>query len=163
MGAIFGHIIWSAVMGTNYDISMMSFFGFLACSGVVVNDNLVLLQRINDLQDKGYNAFESVLNASTDRFRPIVLTSLTTFAGLLPILFERSAQAQFLIPMVISLAFGVLFASVVTLVMVPCAYVGGHSVGQRIKHLNGWAMNKLEMSAPSVDIKPNTVSEKKTS
>jgi uncharacterized protein (UPF0333 family) len=64
---------------------------------------------------------------------------------------------------VISLAFGVLFASVVTLVMVTCAYVSGHSVGQRIKHLIGWAMNKLEMSAPSVDIKPNTVSEKKTS
>ena len=133
MGAIFGHIIWSAVMGTNYDISMMSFFGFLACSGVVVNDNLVLLERINHLREKGGSAFESVLNAGTDRFRPIILTSLTTFAGLLPILFERSTQAQFLIPMVISLAFGVLFASVVTLVMIPCAYLAGHSVGQHIK------------------------------
>jgi len=146
MGAIFGHIIWSAVMGTTYDISMMSFFGFLACAGVVVNDNLVLLERINSLREKGYSAFEAALNSGTDRFRPIILTSLTTFAGLLPILFERSTQAQFLIPMVISLAFGVLFASVVTLFMVPCAYLGGYSFGQKVKGLYRAILNKLGLS-----------------
>jgi multidrug efflux pump subunit AcrB len=163
MGAIFGHIIWSAAMGTHYDISMMSFFGFLACSGVVVNDNLVLLQRINYLRARGDTAFESVLNAGTDRFRPIVLTSLTTFAGLLPILFERSTQAQFLIPMVISLAFGVLFASVVTLVMIPCAYLGGHSAGQRIKRLTRWTVNKLDILAPSAEVKPDVANNKTNS
>jgi len=157
MGAIFGHIIWSAAMGTNYDISMMSFFGFLACSGVVVNDNLVLLERIKHLRAKGDSVYESVLNAGTDRFRPIVLTSLTTFAGLLPILFERSTQAQFLIPMVISLAFGVLFASVVTLVLIPCTYLGGHSVGQRIKR----AVKKLDISTLSEEAVPNNTNEKK--
>ena len=146
MGALFGHIIWSALMGVNYDISMMSFFGFLACAGVVVNDNLVLLERINKLREKGYSAFEAALNSGTDRFRPIVLTSLTTFAGLLPILFERSTQAQFLIPMVISLAFGVLFASVVTLFMVPCAYLSGYSLGQRIKRLKQAVFIKLGIS-----------------
>jgi multidrug efflux pump subunit AcrB len=143
MGAIFGHIIWSGVTGTDYNISMMSFFGFLACAGVVVNDNLVLLARIKHLRTKGYSAFEAVLNAGTDRFRAIILTSLTTFIGLLPILFERSTQSQFLIPMVISLAFGVLFASVVTLFMVPCVYLSGYSIGQRIQRLNKGIVTKL--------------------
>lgn len=127
MGALFGHLLF----GQN--ISMMSFFGFLACAGVVVNDNLVLLERINQLRDKGFNALESVINAGVDRFRPIILTSLTTFAGLLPILFEKSTQAQFLIPMVISLSFGVLFSSVVTLYMVPCSYVAFNNLGMKIK------------------------------
>ncbi|AWB65281.1 AcrB/AcrD/AcrF family protein [Saccharobesus litoralis] len=129
MGAIFGHLL------LGHNISMMSFFGFLACSGVVVNDNLVLLERIKQLREKGANVFAAVKQAGVDRFRAIVLTSLTTFAGLLPILFERSTQAQYLIPMVISLAFGVLFASTVTLYLVPCAYLGGHSIGQRLKQL----------------------------
>ncbi|MGJ8693190.1 MAG: efflux RND transporter permease subunit [Thalassotalea sp.] len=132
MGALFGHLIFG------HDISMMSFFGFLACSGVVVNDNLVLLERINQLREKGLSAFEAALNAGADRFRPIILTSLTTFAGLLPILFEKSTQAQFLIPMVLSLAFGVLFSSVVTLFMVPCAYLGGNNIGNRIRRLFGF-------------------------
>ena len=136
MGALFGHLIFG------HDISMMSFFGFLACSGVVVNDNLVLLERINQLREKGFSAFEAVLNAGADRFRPIVLTSLTTFAGLLPILFEKSTQAQFLIPMVLSLAFGVLFSSVVTLFMVPCAYLGGNNIGNRIRKVFGFSKTK---------------------
>lgn len=144
MGALFGHLIFG------HDISMMSFFGFLACSGVVVNDNLVLLERINQLREKGLSAFDAVLNAGADRFRPIVLTSLTTFAGLLPILFEKSTQAQFLIPMVLSLAFGVLFSSVVTLYMVPCAYLGGNNIGQRIRHL----FNRIKSK---VGIKENPV------
>lgn len=129
MGSIFGHLI----MG--HDISMMSFFGFLACSGVVVNDNLVLMERINHLREKGMDAFDAALNAGANRFRPIVLTSLTTFIGLVPIMFETSTQSQFLIPMVLSLAFGVLFSSFVTLFMVPCAYLMGYRIGYRIKRL----------------------------
>ncbi len=129
MGAVFGHLL------LGYDISMMSFFGFLACSGVVVNDNLVLLDRINQLRHQGASVFDAVLNAGVDRFRPIVLTSITTFVGLLPILFERSGQAQFLIPMVISLSFGVMFSSAVTLFMVPASYFGFYRLGEHLKRI----------------------------
>lgn len=129
MGAVFGHLL------LGYDISMMSFFGFLACAGVVVNDNLVLLDRINQLRHRGASAFDAVMNAGVDRFRPIVLTSLTTFVGVLPMLFERSDQAQSLIPMVISLSFGVLLSSVVTLFFVPSAYYIGTRVGAWFKDL----------------------------
>ena len=120
VGAVLGHLI------VGVDFSLFSGFGFLACAGVVVNDNLVLLERINTLRERGEDSFQAVLNAGVDRFRPIVLTSITTFVGLMPILFERSLQAQFLKPMVISLSFGVLFSSVVTLFLVPCAYYGGN-------------------------------------
>ncbi|WP_096087663.1 efflux RND transporter permease subunit [Agaribacterium haliotis] len=127
MGSIFGHLL------IGHNISMMSFFGFLACAGVVVNDNLVLMERINQLREKGLNAFDAALNAGSNRFRPIVLTSLTTFVGLLPIMFETSTQSQFLIPMVLSLAFGVLFSSFVTLFMVPCAYLAGCRIAYRVR------------------------------
>ncbi|HEY7885214.1 MAG TPA: efflux RND transporter permease subunit, partial [Cellvibrionaceae bacterium] len=126
VGAVLGHLI------VGVDFSLFSGFGFLACSGVVVNDNLVLLERINTLRARGEDAFNAVLNASVDRFRPIVLTSITTFVGLMPILFERSLQAQFLKPMVISLSFGVLFSSVVTLFLVPCTYYMGDRIKQRL-------------------------------
>ncbi len=124
MGAIIGHML------LGYPISLMSFMGFLACSGVVVNDNLVLLDRVRQLRDEGADLMEALTNAGADRFRPIVLTSLTTFVGLLPVLFEQSTQAAFLIPMAISLSFGVLFSSGITLIMVPCAYLSGHSLGE---------------------------------
>ena len=119
MGAIFGHLI----MG--YNISIFSFLGVMACAGVVVNDNLVLIDRINQLREQGVDIYQAVLQGGVDRFRPIILTSLTTFIGLLPIMSETSLQAQFLIPMVISLAFGVLFATTVTLILVPCLYYLG--------------------------------------
>ncbi len=125
MGAIWGHII----MGR--EISMFSLMGVLACAGVVVNDNLVLIDRINQLRDQGLSVMESLLQGGQDRFRPIILTSLTTFIGLLPIMSETSVQAQFLIPMVISLAFGVLFATAVTLVLVPALYLFGEQFQDR--------------------------------
>jgi multidrug efflux pump subunit AcrB len=126
MGAIIGHVI----MGR--EVSMMSMLGFFACAGVVVNDNLVLLDRINTLRDQGQDVLNAVLDAGRDRFRPIILTSLTTFIGLVPILAETSTQAKFLIPMVISLSFGVLFATVVTLVLVPSLYYLGERVRAKI-------------------------------
>lgn len=125
MGAIWGHIF----MGR--EISMFSLMGVLACAGVVVNDNLVLIDRINQLRDQGLSVMESLLQGGQDRFRPIILTSLTTFIGLLPIMAETSVQAQFLIPMVISLAFGVLFATGVTLVLVPALYLFGEQFQDR--------------------------------
>ncbi|SDK55247.1 efflux RND transporter permease subunit [Microbulbifer yueqingensis] len=115
-GAIVGHLMFG------YDISMMSMLGFLAAAGVVVNDNLVLMDRINQLRAEGMAVMDAVVQAGRDRFRPIILTSITTFVGLVPIMFERSIQAQFLIPMVVSLAFGVLFATAVTLILVPNLY-----------------------------------------
>ena len=92
---------------------------------MVVNDNLVLIDRINQLREGGSSFYDSLVQTGTDRFRPIILTSLTTFIGLVPIMSETSIQAQFLIPMVTSLAFGVLFATEVTLLLVPCLYVAG--------------------------------------
>jgi multidrug efflux pump subunit AcrB len=117
MGAIFGHMI------LGWQVSMFSIMGVTACAGVVVNDNLVLIDRINRLRDEGVELVNALLQAGEDRFRPIILTSLTTFVGLLPIMSETSVQAQFLIPMVTSLSFGVLFATGVTLVLVPALYL----------------------------------------
>ena len=122
MGAIFGHLI------LDWQVSMFSLLGVIAAAGVVVNDNLVLIYRINHLRAKGHSMMDALLQGSEDRFRPIILTSMTTFVGLLPIMFETSLQAQFLIPMCISLAFGVLFATGVTLLLVPCLYLLGGQV-----------------------------------
>jgi multidrug efflux pump subunit AcrB len=116
-GALLGHII----MGHN--LSMLSIFGIVGSAGVVVNDSLVLIHAANRFRDKGLSAIDSVKQAGSLRFRAIILTSLTTFAGLTPMLLERSLQSQFLIPMAISLAFGVLFATWVTLLLIPCGYV----------------------------------------
>ena len=117
VGAIWGHII----MGEN--ISMMSTMGIVALSGVVVNDSLVLVDFINRHRRQGATMMEAVKEAGAARFRPILLTSLTTFAGLAPLLFEQSTQADFLKPMAISLAFGVVFATFITLVLVPTSYM----------------------------------------
>ena len=159
MGAVVGHL----VMGR--EVSMMSMLGFVACAGVVVNDNLVLLDRINTLRKLGMPVFEAVAQGGRDRFRAIILTSVTTFVGLTPILAEQSMQAAFLIPMVISLAFGVLCATVVTLILVPCLFLMGERVTDR---LNGAAIfgknqnNKEEQSllakeSPVSNSAPNNV------
>ncbi|MGJ8671907.1 efflux RND transporter permease subunit [Rubritalea sp.] len=113
IGALLGHII----MGI--PVSILSIFGILALSGVVVNDSLVLVCRIDDLQKEGLNLLDSVKRAGADRFRAILLTSLTTFFGLYPLLLEKEVQAQFLKPMAASLAFGILFATLITLVLLP--------------------------------------------
>jgi len=124
MGAIFGH--W--ILG--WQVSMFSIMGVIACAGVVVNDNLVLIDRINNLRAEGLDLESALLQGATDRFRPIILTSVTTFVGLIPIMLETSVQAQFLIPMVVSLSFGVMFATGVTLVLVPALYLLGDDIGK---------------------------------
>jgi predicted RND superfamily exporter protein len=103
-------------------LSMMSVFGVVALSGVVVNSSLVLVYYVNGRRAGGASVVEAVRDAGEARFRPIVLTSLTTFAGLTPLLLERSVSAQFLIPMAISLAFGVVFATLIALFLVPSLY-----------------------------------------
>ncbi len=118
VGAVAGHLL----MG--YDLSILSLFGIVALSGVVVNDSLLLIDRINqNRREGGEDLQQAVLDAGQRRFRPILLTSLTTFFGLAPMILERSVQAQFLIPMAISLGFGILFATGITLVMIPALYL----------------------------------------
>ena len=116
-GAILGHLL---IMQS---LSLLSMLGIIALSGVVVNDSLVLVDYINKRRSHGLPLTEAVREAGTVRFRPIMLTSLTTFMGLVPILLERSLQAQFLIPMATSLGFGVLFATFITLLLVPAVYI----------------------------------------
>lgn len=117
VGAVMGH--W--IMGM--DLTLLSFMGMLALSGVVVNDSLVLVDYINQKRLQGETLKKAVYDAGGRRFRPVLLTSLTTFAGLMPLLFEKSTQAQFLIPMAVSLGFGILFATLITLFIVPINYL----------------------------------------
>ena len=117
VGAVLGHLI----MG--YSLSLMSMMGMVALAGVVVNDSLVLVDYANRQRLEGHSAFASVSAASTRRFRPVILTTLTTFGGLAPMIFETSRQARFLIPMALSLGFGILFATFITLLLVPSLYL----------------------------------------
>jgi multidrug efflux pump subunit AcrB len=117
IGAVMGH--W--LMGM--ELTIMSVLGMLALVGVVVNDSLVLVDFINKKRLEGMRLMDAVMKAGASRFRPIMLTSLTTFFGLMPLLFEKSTQAQFLIPMAVSLAFGILFATFITLILVPINYM----------------------------------------
>ena len=116
-GAVVGHLI----MG--YDLSFLSIFGLVALSGVVVNDSLVLIDAVNQLRAEGRSLIDAVVGGVTRRVRPVILTSLTTFFGLMPIILERSNQAQWLVPMALSLGFGVLFVTGIALILVPCTYM----------------------------------------
>jgi multidrug efflux pump subunit AcrB len=138
VGALCGHLI----MGFN--LSILSIFGMVGLAGVVVNDSLVLVYAANNLRSAGDLAHDAVIKAGCMRFRAILLTSLTTFAGLSPMIFERSVQAQFLIPMAISLGFGVLFATFITLLLVPCGFI----IREDILHLASALKAKL-LSTPS--------------
>jgi multidrug efflux pump subunit AcrB len=117
VGAVFGHILMGKA------ISMFSLFGLIALAGVVVNDSLILIDFINKARQEGMSAYEAVIRSGKERFRAIVLTSVTTAAGLMPIMLETSLQAQFVIPMAISLSFGILFATVITLFLIPALYL----------------------------------------
>lgn len=124
MGAIYGHLM----LGVNF--AMFSIFGIAAAAGVAVNDNLVLVDYVNRLRSEGAGALAALIEAGVVRFRPILLTSVTTFVGLVPILMEDSFDAQFLRPMIVSLSFGVLFALVVTLVFIPALYAVGVDIAR---------------------------------
>ena len=117
VGAVIGHLL----MG--FSLSVMSLFGVVALSGVVVNDSLVLIDFANRKQRTGLGRHQAVHEAGIHRFRPILLTSLTTFGGLAPMIFETSRQARFLIPMAVSLGFGIIFATLITLLLVPTLYL----------------------------------------
>jgi HAE1 family hydrophobic/amphiphilic exporter-1 len=117
IGAVIGHFIM------NLDVTIISIFGIVALSGIVVNDSLILIDFINSKIREGGEIIESVIEAGQSRFRPVLLTSVTTIAGHLPLLLETSFQAQFLIPMAVSISFGLIAATFLTLVFVPSLYV----------------------------------------
>ena len=117
VGAIVGHLI----MG--YSLSLLSMFGIVALSGVVVNDSLVLIDAANRKIREQMSPFSAIVEAAASRFRPILLTTMTTFLGLMPMISEQSRQARFLIPMAISLGFGVLFSTLIILILVPALYI----------------------------------------
>ncbi len=131
IGAIVGSLVFNTAFG------LFSFFGIVAAAGVVINDNLVLIDYVNRLRREGMSAFNALIEAGVARFRPILLTSVTTFLGILPMMAERSTQAQFLQPMVVALGFAVVFALFLTLFLVPALYAVGSDIGRYVKWMWG--------------------------
>jgi multidrug efflux pump subunit AcrB len=144
VGAIWGHVL------LGYDLTILSGFGMVALAGVVVNDSLIMVDYINRNRLPGASLLEIVRESGSARFRPILLTSLTTFGGLTPLLLEKSLQAQFLIPMAISLAFGVMFATLITLVLVPALYL----ILDDLKRFFYWYIGRKELEEPQPGLGP---------
>ncbi len=136
IGAVMGHVI------TGRAISMFSLFGLIALAGVVVNDSIILIDFINRARREGVAAYEAVISSGRERFRPIILTSLTTAAGLMPIMLEKSVQAQYVIPMAISLSFGIVFATVITLFLIPSLYLLQEDFGRLMTDAKNLLLNR---------------------
>ena len=132
VGVIWGHLC------LGLDLSVMSAMGFVALAGVVVNDSLVLVDFINRRLEEGQGLHQTVRIAGEARFRPILLTSLTTFAGLMPLLLEESLQAKFLVPMAVSLGYGVMFSTFITLILVPASYLILEDFRKAMDKALGW-------------------------
>ena len=143
IGAVLGHLIEGWVRGEpdGIPLSFLSYFGMLALSGVVVNDSLVLVDYINRRRKAGDGAYTAARMAGAARFRAIVLTSATTFAGLFPLIRMQDTQAQFLIPMAISLGYGILFATLITLILVPVNYLVMNDILTGFKGMYGKGEN----------------------
>lgn len=139
IGAAVGHL----VLGMPF--SLLSMFGIVALAGVVVNDSLILVDFVNRYRRDGEPLVEAAIKAARARFRPIILTSLTTFLGLVPIVFlEYSLQAQVVKPMAVSLSFGIVFATLITLVLIPTLYMVMDDV-------TGWFAGRRKNAAPAGD------------
>jgi len=143
IGAIVGHI----VMGMA--ISMFSLFGLVALAGVVVNDSLVMVDFINKARESGVPLKQAIVDSGTQRFRAIVLTSFTTAAGLMPIMLETSVQAQYMIPMAVSLSFGIIFATAITLFLVPSLYMLQIDGFARARKITDWLFDRQSASDAS--------------
>lgn len=141
-GAVVGHLL------LDLTISIVSLSGIIALSGVIVNDSLIMVSFINDKTANGVDKIQAAILSGSERLRPIILTSLTTFFGLAPIMLETSVQAQIVIPMAVSLGFGILFATFITLIMIPCLYV-------IIEDLKG-STQKLFRVSPKANANPAT-------
>ena len=138
IGAVIGHLI------LGIPVSMLSLFGIIALAGVVVNDSLILVDFVNRHRRLGQSRIEAAIKATRARFRPIILTSLTTFLGLAPIVFfETSLQAQIVIPMATSLAFGIVFATIITLGLIPILYLIGDDFTRLLQRLTGRETNGM--------------------
>jgi multidrug efflux pump subunit AcrB len=148
VGAVGGHIL------LNQTVSIISFLGLVALAGVVVNDSLVLIDAINRLARQGKPIGEAVRIGARQRFRAILLTSLTTFVGLTPMMTETSVQARFIIPMAVALAFGVAFATVVTLTLVPALYLMVEDAARLLRWLTGAPALGGEQFPPSPEAEP---------
>lgn len=144
IGALLGHLL------LGQELTIWSLVGMIAVSGVVVNDNLVMVDYVNRNREQGHSVMTSLREAGAARFRPILLTTMTTFAGLVPLMMEKSFQAQFLIPMAISLAFGVVFATLVTLILVPAAYYILYDIEKAVGRLIAIYTGKAEPDSVSV-------------
>ncbi|MBK6578037.1 MAG: efflux RND transporter permease subunit [Sandaracinaceae bacterium] len=142
IGAVWGHVL----MG--YDLSIMSQMGIVALAGVVVNDSLILVEATNEFRAEGHDIWRACLMGGARRIRPILLTSLTTFFGLAPIILETSVQARFLIPMAISLGFGVLFATFITLLLVPAAYMALEDATRGMGNFMRWLSGDEPVDEP---------------
>jgi multidrug efflux pump subunit AcrB len=136
IGAVIGHVIMGKA------ISMFSLFGLVALTGVVVNDSLIMIDFVNKARLDGLPLKQAIIDSGTLRFRPIILTSFTTAAGLTPIMFEGSVQAQYMIPMAISLSFGILFATAITLFLVPALYLLQTDGFARTRRIVNWAFDR---------------------
>ena len=136
IGAVLGHIL------LGYNLSLVSLMGVVAVSGVVINGALIMVHHANRNRAT-MSAYDAIHEAGLRRFRPILLTSVTTIVGLTPMMLERSIQAAFLIPIVVSLAFGVFFAFFVTLLMVPSLYGIGLDIGAFFGRIKAWIKSKL--------------------
>ena len=127
VGAVFGHLIFGL------DLGMLSMFGIVGLSGVVINDSLVLLDFVNEQRKEGKPIEEAILIGAKVRFRPIFLTTLTTFLGVFPLIVERSLQAKFLVPMAVSLGIGIVFATFILMVLVPALTMLQHDAGVKFR------------------------------
>jgi len=139
IGAVIGHLIMGKAL------SMFSFFGLIALSGVVVNDSLIMVDFIKRARAEGVPLKQAVIESGTGRFRAIILTSVTTAVGLMPILLERSVQAQYVIPTAISMCFGILFATVITLFLIPCLYVLQQDGFARSRRIWNWLLDRPDV------------------
>jgi multidrug efflux pump subunit AcrB len=130
----------------------MSMFGIVALAGVVINDSLVLVDVINRERREGSPLMEAISKAGISRFRPIILTSITTFAGLTPLLLEQSPQAQMLIPMAVSLAFGVMFGTFITLILVPVIYYSQEDIKRVFKRMISKEESEVELEEIQINM-----------
>ena len=142
IGAIVGHVLMGEA------ISMFSIFGLFALAGVVVNDSLIMVDFVNKAREQGVPVRQAVIESGTKRFRAIILTSFTTAAGLLPILFEKSSQAQYVIPTAISISFGIIFATVITLFLIPALYMLQEDFFRRMRTIRSWLLYKPAEAQP---------------
>ncbi|HEY1120800.1 MAG TPA: efflux RND transporter permease subunit, partial [Haloferula sp.] len=142
IGALAGHMIRDIVP------SYLSIFGMLALAGVVINDSIVMVDFINQQRAQGGSLFDAVIDAGTRRFRAIMLTSLTSFAGLLPLIYDTSQQSQMLVPMAVSLGFGLLFAAAITLFLVPSAFLVMEEINAKLRAFGAWYMRPFRRTEP---------------